>query len=314
VALVAFPKRARAVLLAGLLVAGGACSASPSPPRPERVLHDGAIAVASFDFPESVLLAELYAQAIEGSGVPVIRYLDLGPREIVMPALEKGLVEVVPEYAGSALVFVSLGDHQGSPDIETTESELRETLAGAGVRVLTPSPAADQNGVAVTRATADRYDLQAISDLEPLAPQMVFGGPVECQVRPLCLPGLEERYGLRFRSFAILDTGGPRTVDALRTGEVGAALLFSSDAALQANDLVLLHDDRGLQPADNVTPLVRAETLERWPAVGPLLDRVSSALTTEQLRQMNAAVSIQGRPPAAVAAEWLRDHGFTTAG
>lgn len=310
---VTFPHRARVLLLA-LLITAGACSENPVSPRPERVLHDGAITVASFDFPESELLAELYAQAIEAAGVPVVRYLDLGPREIVMPALQKGLVELVPEYAGSALVFVSLGAQEASPDIGTTEDELRVALASAGVRVLAPSPAADQNGVAVTQATADRYGLQAISDLAPVAPQLIFGGPVECQVRPLCLPGLEERYGLHFRSFAILDTGGPRTVDALRSGEVGAALLFSSDGVLDENDLVLLHDDLGLQPADNVTPLIRAEALERWPELEPLLDGVSSALTTDQLRQMNAAISIQGRPPASVAAEWLRDHGFTAPG
>ena len=309
---VAFPNPVRGLLLAALLAA--ACATTPPSPSQSSALHDDAITVASFNFPESVLLAELYAQAIENAGVPVVRYLDLGPREIVMPAIEKGLVEVVPEYAGSALVFVSLGADGGSSDADTTVRALREALATAGVSVLSPSPAEDQNGVAVTKDTADRYGLTTISDLEPIASRLVFGGPFECQRRPLCLPGLEERYGLRFQSFAVLDSGGPGTVLALRSGRVGAAILFSSDGALEANDLVLLEDDRGLQPAENVTPLVRSEALERWPQLNAVLDEVSSALTTDQLRQLNAAVGVQGRPAASVAAEWLQDHGFVSSG
>jgi osmoprotectant transport system substrate-binding protein len=309
---VPLPNRARGVLLVGLFAASSACATPSSPPS--SALHDDAITVASFNFPESVLLAEVYAQAIEGAGVPVVRYLDLGPREIVMPALEKGLVELVPEYAGSALVFVSLGNDEGSSDAGATAQALREILAKAGVSVLSPSRAEDQNGVAVTRATADRYGLRTISDLVPVASELVFGGPIECQTRPLCLPGLEERYGLRFGSFAVLDSGGPRTIGALRSGEVDAALLFSSDGVFEANDLVLLEDDLELQPADSVTPLIRSEALERWPQLQDVLDAVSAALTTDQLRQLNAAVANQERPPAAVAAEWLRDQGILTSG
>jgi osmoprotectant transport system substrate-binding protein len=308
------PFRARNVFVAILLVSTSSCASPPSPPSPSTALRDDAVTVASFNFPESVLLAELYAQAIEGAGVPVVRYLDLGPREIVMPAIEKGLVEFVPEYAGSALVFVTLGTDRGSSNTGATVQALREALAAAGVSVLSPSPAEDQNGVAVTRETADRFGLTTISDLEPIASQLVFGGPFECQERPLCLPGLEDRYGLRFQSFAVLDSGGPGTVLALRSGRVGAAILFSSDGALAANDLVLLEDDRGLQPADNVTPLVRSEALERWPQLNAMLEDVSSTLTTDQLRQLNAAVAVQGRPPAAVAAEWLQDHELVGSG
>jgi osmoprotectant transport system substrate-binding protein len=182
------------------------------------------------------------------------------------------------------------------------------------VSVLAPAPAQDQNGIAVTRETADEHDLRTISDLAPIANEFVFGGPFECPQRPLCLPGLESRYGIQFRRFVGLDTGGFITVSVLRAGDVDAALLFSSDAVFVEHDLVLLADDLGLQPAENVTPVIRGETLERWPQLETVLDDVSAALTTGQLRELNAAVTVQQLEPAAVAAEWLRSHGFAASG
>ncbi|HEV8564530.1 MAG TPA: ABC transporter substrate-binding protein [Actinomycetota bacterium] len=308
------PNRGRRLLFIAVVVATTAACANPAPPSAGSALGNGSITVASFNFPESVLLAELYAQAIEGAGLPVERLLDLGPREIVLPALEKGLVELVPEYAGSALTFVSIGDAEATSDPTETEAALRDLLEPVGVVVLAPSPAQDQNAIGVTAATAARYDLRTVSDLAPIASQLVFGGPPECTRRPLCLPGLEVVYGLRFGSFATLDSGGPLTIAALRAGAVDVAVLFSSDGALERNDLVLLDDDLGLQPAENVTPVIRREALERWPQLRRVIDGVSSALTTEHLRQMNAAVAVLGRQPAAVAAEWLADHGLSASG
>lgn len=306
--------RRRGLLLVIVVVAATAACANPRPSSTGSALGNGSITVASFNFPESVLLAELYAQAIEGAGLPVERVLDLGPREIVLPALEKGLVELVPEYAGSALAFVSLGEAEASSDPVETETALRALLEPAGVSVLEPSPAQDQNAFGVTAATAARYDLRTVSDLAPIASQLVFGGPPECPQRPLCLPGLEVVYGLRFGTFVALDSGGPRTIAALRGGAVDVAVLFSSDGALEQNDLVLLVDDLGLQPAENVTPVIREEALARWPQLQRVIDAVSSTLSTDQLRQMNAAIATLGRPPASVAAEWLADHGLTTPG
>ena len=273
------------------------------------VLEDDAITVASFNFSESVLLAELYAQALEAAGYRVERELDLGTRELVAPALAKGLVELVPEYSGSALEFWA-GVGSASPDALATSAALADSLERHGIVALEPSRAQDQNGFAVTAGTAAEFDLHALGDLEPVAAELTFGGPPECPTRPLCLLGLEATYGIRFAAFVPLDGGGPLTVAALRAGNVDVALLFTSDGAIDANGFVLLEDDRYLQPAENVTPVLRAEVLERFgDGVAEVLDAVSAELTTEDLRAMNAAVTV-GHTPAEVAQTWLTARGL----
>lgn len=272
-------------------------------------LEDDAITVASFDFPESVLLAELYAQALEAGGYRIDRQTDLGPREIVGPALARGLIELVPEYSGSALAFFS-GPGAAPPQRGATYAELERSLATRGIVALRPAPAQDHNGFVVTEETATRYDLRTLSDLLPIADTLTFGGPTECPRRPLCLQGLERTYGLDFGGFVPLDAGGPLTVAALRSGDVQVGLMFTSSGAIDVNGFVLLEDDRHLQPAENVTPVLRREVLERFgPAVRSILDAVSIGLTTNQLRRLNAAVA-DGRSPSQVAAQWLDENGL----
>jgi osmoprotectant transport system substrate-binding protein len=300
------PKLALAL---ALILSGPACG--PDIPSPTSTLDDDAITVASFEFPESVVLGEIYAQALEAEGFNVKRQLGIGPRELVEPSLERGLVELVPEYAGSALDFLAGGEDLATSDEELTHARLVDAFSERGVDVLTPAPAQNQNGFAVTRATAERHGLEAISDLMAIDEDFAFGGPPECAERPLCLEGLESMYGLEFDRFVTLDAGGPLTVSALRTGTVDVALLFTTDAAIQENDFVLLEDDRGLQPAENVTPVVRDEVIERHGDrfVG-VVDAVSRLITTAELRALNASVALEGESPERVAAAWLAEHGL----
>ena len=295
------------MVAAALLAA--ACGGGPAGSR--TALDDEAITVASFNFPESVLLAEIYAQALEGAGYPVKLQLGLGARELVEPSLQRGLVEFVPEYAGSALEFLTGGEGVATSNEEATHGRLKDAFAERGVAVLAPAPAQDQNGFAVSRETADRYGLRTISQLVPEASQLVFGGPPECPERPLCLGGLEDLYGLEFGAFEPLDAGGPVSVTALRSGNVDVALLFTTDAAIDQNDFVLLYDDLGLQPAENVTPVVRAEVVEaHGDGFVRLVDSVSALLTTEDLRELNARVA-EGATPNDVATAWLAEHGLS---
>ncbi|MGH2672948.1 MAG: ABC transporter substrate-binding protein, partial [Actinomycetota bacterium] len=270
-----------------------------------------AITIASFNFPESVLLAEIYAQALEGEGFAVKRQLGLGARELVEPSLQRGLVEFVPEYAGSALEFLTGGGGLATSDEDRTHDLLKREFAERGVVVLAPAPAQDQNGFAVSRETADRHGLRSISQLVPEAPDLAFGGPPECPERPLCLGGLEDVYGLEFGTFKPLDAGGPVSVTALQSGTVDVALFFTTAAAIEENDFVLLYDDLGLQPAENVTPVVREEVVD---AHGDdfvrLVDSVSALLTTDDLRELNARVA-EGETPDEVAMAWLAEHGLS---
>jgi osmoprotectant transport system substrate-binding protein len=293
-----------------VLLLATACGASPNAVR-TSVLGDDAISVASFNFPESTVLAEIYAQALEGAGFRIDRQLDLGPRELVEPALERGLVELVPEYAGSALTFATLGGAPPTGDQVDTNHALAEALAPRGITALEPAPAQDQNGFAVTRATAERYGLRTISDLASVASALTFGGPVECPRRPLCLQGLESTYGLRFKGFVALDTSGPLTAAALADGTVDVALVFTTDGQIAQNDFVLLQDDLGLQPAENVTPVVRTDTVRRFgPQLVGVLNGVSAELTDQALRVLNAQVGFQSIDPADAARAWLVAHGF----
>jgi osmoprotectant transport system substrate-binding protein len=308
----------RAVLITaylGLTVALAACTSSSghvssaagkSAGRPGTV-----ITVGSFDFPESVVLAEIYGQALAADNFPVRIMANLGPRELVDPALMNGLVQLVPEYAGSALEFVSLGRLSATSDAGAANRALAGSVAGRGLVAARPAPAQDANAIVVTAATAARYGLRSIADLARVAPGLVFGGPPECPGRAYCLRGLQQVYGLHFKAFIPLDAGGPLTLQALDAGDIGAALLFTTDPDITARHLVILADDRGLQPAENITPLLRTDVIARYgPNLLAALNKISALLDTGTLRALDAQVELDGQGPRSVAKAWLRAHGL----
>jgi osmoprotectant transport system substrate-binding protein len=269
------------------------------------------ITVASFDFPESRLLAELYGQALRVRGYPVSVVANAGARELVEPALSRGLVDLVPEYAGSALEFLTLGATPASSDVGATYAAVSSTFARRGLVALHPAPAQDGNAIVVTQRTASDHGLRTISDLAAIAPRLTFGGPPECPSRPFCLQGLERVYGLRFRQFYPLDTGGPVTLQALRANEIDVALLFSTDPGIRRDGLVVLQDDRGLQPAENVVPVVRRAVLGRYgPALARVIDAVSAELSSTTLSELDDQVGPDGARAAAAAERWLQSHGL----
>ncbi|HEY3647365.1 MAG TPA: ABC transporter substrate-binding protein [Streptosporangiaceae bacterium] len=273
------------------------------------------ITVGSFDFPESVLLAEIYGQALAEDNFPVRILPDLGSRELVDSALMSGLVQLVPEYAGSALEFFSLGRLSATSDAEAASRALTGSVAGRGLVPASPAPAQDANAIVVTAATAARYGLRSIADLARLAPGLMFGGPPECPGRAYCLPGLKRVYGLRFKAFIPLDAGGPLTLQALEEGDIGVALLFTTDPDIPARHLVVLADDRGLQPAENITPVVRRDVIARYgPNLLAALNAVSALLDTGELRGLDAQVELAGQDPRLVAGRWLRAHGLIRPG
>ena len=147
---------------------------------------------------------------------------------------------------------------------------------------------------------------------EPVASSMILGGPPECPDRPFCLPGLEETYGIEFEEFQPLDVGGPQTVNALKAGRIDVGLLFSTSSAIQANDFVALEDDKGLQTAESITPLIRQDALDD--TVEGALNDVSAAITTETMIDLNSMVEIDQDDPADVAAGFLEDEGISAEG
>jgi osmoprotectant transport system substrate-binding protein len=264
--------------------------------------------VASFNFPESTLLAEIYAQALESVGVPVRRELALGPRELVLPALAQGFVDIVPEYLGSALRALGPGAAVDERDPAAVRRALGGLLAPWDVHVQSPSPAQDQNGLAMIRSRATALHVRSVSDLRVHAGQLVLGGPPECVSRPLCLLGLQRVYGLRFAAFVPLSSQALEK-KALDQGVIDVAVVFTSDGRLADPALALLDDDRHLQPAENIAPVVSGAALRRHGnrLVGTL-DAVSSQLTTANLRFLNWRVDVAGKDIAAEAHGWLLRH------
>jgi hypothetical protein len=157
----------------------------------------GQLTVGSTNFAEQEIVAELYAQVLESAGVQVSRKFQLGNREIVAPALEKGDIDLYPEYLGTYLLFVDESTTVPS-DKAAAAAELNELLESKGITVLAPSDAQDTNAFVVTKETAEKYDLKAVSDLARVPDSLTLGGPPECPTRPFCLVGLREIYGLKF--------------------------------------------------------------------------------------------------------------------
>jgi osmoprotectant transport system substrate-binding protein len=270
------------------------------------------IRMGSTNFSEQIILAELYAQMLEANGYTIDRRLNLGSREIVAPALESGQIDMYPEYLATMLAYVTQNQQLGSSDPVGTSLSLQEALAPKGISLLDFAPAVDTNALVVTRATAQRLNLRTTSDLVPYQDQLTLGGPPTCPDRPFCLIGFRDIYGLTFRDFKPLDTGGPITVAALESGQIDVAVLFSSDAVIAARDFVTLEDDKMLQLADNVAPVIRTDVLNSAPdEIRMLTNSVSTILTTEELLELNRQVGIDRQDPKDAAAAWLKAKGLT---
>ncbi|MDH3308402.1 MAG: ABC transporter substrate-binding protein [Acidimicrobiia bacterium] len=266
------------------------------------------ITVASFGFNESVIVAEMYAQALEANGYEVERKLNLGNREVVKPALESGEIDLVPEYIGTLAGFLGAEE---SADPEQTWNNAKEAFEPKGVTLLRYSPAQDSNAYVVTAETASALGLSKVSDLEAHAPDLIFGGPPECPERDLCLKGLIEVYGLNFAEFKPLDAAGAITIAALDGGEIDVALLFSTQGIIAQKGWVALEDDKGLNPAENLVPAIRTDVLDAYgDDLKDLLERVAAALTTADLTELNKRADLDQEDPAALATEWLTDNGF----
>jgi osmoprotectant transport system substrate-binding protein len=301
----------RRTLLAGLLAASmpAGCrstrrEASRAPgPRDEVV-------VASFNFSESAVVAEIYSLALEERGIPVGREKELGPRELVHPALFAGLVDVVPEYLGTALASVEPASPVDRTDSAALHRSLETALAPRGFEVRAPAPAQNQNGFALLRPRADRLHLRTLSNLAAVAGGLTLGGPPECPRRAYCAEGLARVYGVHFGRFQPFDSEHQR-IAALEQEVVDVAVVFSTDGRLASGDLLLLEDDRRLQPAENIVPIVsRAATERHGPALGATLDAVSARLTTNSLTFLNWRVGIGAGEVASEARGWLQREGL----
>src|SRR5215207_1324826 len=270
---------------------------------PAASAQQASLLMASKNFAGAQVLSQVYGQALAGRGAHVTFADDVGPTEVVFPALQAGTYDAYADYQGTLLTFLG-----GRPTANSakTHAALVAKLQGSGLTVSRAAPAVDVNGFYVTRKTAKKYRLSTVSDLKKVAPELTIGAPPECPTRPLCLGDDSQRvYGLDFAKVVAIDPDGPATQRALRRGTVDVAVLFTGSSVIPA-DAVLLRDDKGLQPADNPVLVMReaAATNDTM----RVANAVSAAVTTDAYNEMSRAISRARDDPTEVAARFLAEH------
>jgi osmoprotectant transport system substrate-binding protein len=267
-----------------------------------------AVIVGSANFPESELLAEMYAQVLEKSGAEVQRKFNIGAREVYLKALDDGSIDLLPEYNGALLAALSEG---GAPEGVSSPEQVLDALKGVlpeGTEVLEQSAAEDKDTLSVSAETQSKYSLTTIEDLAPVAGELVCGAGPEFQERYQGLVGLKELYGVQFKEFRPLDAGGPLTVGALADGTVQVGNIFSTDSAIETNKFVVLEDTKNLFLAQNIVPLIRSS--KNTSQITDALNGLSAKLTTENLTKYLAQVQVDKKSSAEVATAFLTDLGL----
>jgi osmoprotectant transport system substrate-binding protein len=292
--------------IAAIVFAVAACGSTGGGSTPTT--SKGTLTVAGFNFPESSILAEIYGKSLAHDGYAINYKLLLGTREVVAPALESGQIDLYPGYAATDLEFYNKGAGEASGDVTATTAKINSRQSPLGLVALTPSAAVDQNAFAVTKATQTKFNLTKLSDLAPIGSQLTLGAGPECPTRPYCQPGLQKTYGITFKAFKPLDTDGPLTRAAFKNGTIDVGLVFSSDGDLNSLGLVVLQDDKHLENADNVVPIIRQAAASD--EVKRVLNAIDAKLTTADLVTMNSQVSIQHQDADAVAMAWLQQHNY----
>jgi osmoprotectant transport system substrate-binding protein len=294
-------RRTLPTVAAALLLAAGTLAAAPA------AKADDTLVVGSTNFPEQLILANMYEDILEARGiVEVETRLNLGSREIVFPALRNGEIEALPEYTGALLAYVTQGETSARKPEEVT-AKLREHLP-EGIIALEPSPAQDKDALVVRPETAEKYNLTTVSDLADVAGELVVGGPPEMKTRQAGLPGLKDIYGIEFKEFRSLDAGGPLTRNALKNGDIDVARMFTTQGAIDQNGWITLEDDKNQIPAQNLIPVIRKDATSK--EIEAALNELSAALSTEALTKLNAKVSVDKMDPETIAEEWLKAEGL----
>ncbi len=263
------------------------------------------IVVGSANFQESILLANVYAEALKTKGVKVSTKLNIGSREAYIPGLKDGSIDLIPEYSGVLLQYFNKSATERSPDdvYAALQRAVPDTLT-----VLDKSAAEDKDAVVVSQATASKYNLKSIADLAPVAGSLTLGGPPEFKTRPDGVPGLKQNYNVTFGSYKTLDAGGPLTVNALKNGQIDAGDIFTTDPSIPKNNFVVLEDPKNNFAAQNVLPLINKAKASG--TVKTALNAVSAKLDTQTLINLLTKVISDKQDPNAVAKTWLSSVGL----
>jgi osmoprotectant transport system substrate-binding protein len=311
------------VLAVAALMAASACGGDdPLAEEPsggsgdsEAAADKGSIVVGGQDFTEMQIMASIYELMLTDAGYDVQTKL-VSTRDVYLPDLKAGKIDIVPEYAGSITDELQAQENGpnapqvSSNDIDETMTALNKLLEPQGLAALEPAEATDQNAFAVTTDYAEENQLETLTDLGGLGEPVTLAAAEDCAQRPDCAIGLEKTYGLEIAKVLPLGFGSQQTKDSVIEGEAQLGLVGTSDGSLEELGLVILEDDKGLQVSQNLVPVVSQQALQDNPDLEDIFNELSSALTTEDLAELNAAVDLQREKPDDVARQYLTDEGL----
>lgn len=266
----------------------------------------GSVVIGSANFQENVLLMDIYAAALKAKGVTVTTKPNIGSRQVYIPALQDGSIDLIPEYSGVLLQYFNKTATQvSSADVLTAlQAALPATLT-----VLDQSSAQDKDAIVVTKDTATKYNLKSIADLAPVASKLTLGAAPEFATVADGVPALKSIYGVTFGTFKPLDAGGPLTINALKNGQIDAGDIFTTDPSITADNFVALDDPKNEFAAQNVLPLISKSKVT--PTISSALNAVSAKLDTATLTTLVAKVITDKADPATVASDWLKSVGLS---
>lgn len=303
-----------APIVLALSACGGGDPLAAEEPESTSGASDGGgdsstVVIGSANFPESELLAEMYAQTLEGEGVTVERQFNIGARELYLKALEDGSIDLLPEYNGALLSALSEG---GAPEDVTSPEDVYDAMVEVlpeGIVALEQAEAEDKDTLTVLPETAEELGLTTMEDLAPVAGDLTVAAGPEFAERFQGAVGLEEVYGIEFGTFTPLDAGGPLTLEALLSGQAEVANIFSTNSAIESEDLVVLEDTENLFLAENIVPIVRESKSDE--TIESALNDLSAVLTTDNLTAALAQVTVDKMSSGDVAEQFLADNGLS---
>ncbi len=274
----------------------------------------GSIVVGSARFTEQKVLAELYAGVLADAGYDT-QVKTVQNREIYKPELKKGTIDVAPEYAATLAEFLNLqkngpkAEPVASSDLDATVSALEKLAEPEGLKALPAGEAVDQNAFAVSAEFAKDHKLKTLSDLGRSGEKVKIAAGDECESRPFCAPGLKKKYGIDVAGIDPKGVGTTQSKQAVKNGTDQLVLTTTTDATLKNYDLVILEDDKKLQNADNILPVVNAEEAGSK-EIADALAKITKTLTTDDLIELNRKVDEERQKEADVAKEYLESKGL----
>ncbi|MET8633685.1 ABC transporter substrate-binding protein [Streptomyces sp. NPDC004096] len=265
----------------------------------------GGVTIGTANFTENQVLGYLYAAVLKAAGVKVTVRPNLGTREIVIPALKGGDIDLLPEYQGALLNYL---DPKATPTEEGAMQNALTLALPTGLQVLPYGTAEDSDAFVVTRETARKYGLASLADLKKQNGRLVIGAAPEVKKRRVGAVGLKDVYGAEFKEFKSLDSDGPLVKGALKKGDVDVANLFTTDTDIEAEDWVVLADPEHLIPSQHIVPLIADRKADD--TVRKALARLGNVLTTADLTELNGRVDKDKKDPEDVADAYAKQHGL----